>query len=75
MEERLKIVMTQVLDLGPDAAIENASPDTVAGWDSLRHMSLITALEDEFGIEFDDDDIVNMVSYERIVLTLQAKLS
>ena len=35
-------------------------------WDSLRHMQLIMAIEDEFGVTFADDDIPNLLSLRAI---------
>lgn len=34
-------------------------------WDSIGHMSLITALEDTFDIMMDTDDIVDFSSFEK----------
>ena len=34
-------------------------------WDSVGHMTLVAAIEDEFGIEMDTDDIIDMSSFER----------
>ena len=34
-------------------------------WDSVGHMSLVAALEDEFDIMIDTDDIIDLSSYER----------
>ncbi|MCI8455400.1 MAG: acyl carrier protein [Lachnospiraceae bacterium] len=44
------------------AALEYQS---VPQWDSVGHMQLIAALEDEFDIMFDTDDIIDFSSYER----------
>ena len=33
-------------------------------WDSVGHMSLMTALEDAFLIEMDADDIIDFSSYQ-----------
>lgn len=35
-----------------------------AAWDSIAHMALITALEEEFGILFDTDEILGFESFE-----------
>ncbi len=32
-------------------------------WDSIRHLSLMTAIEDEFDIMFDSEDILDFKSY------------
>lgn len=35
-------------------------------WDSVAHMVLVTALEDNFGIMLDTDDIIAMSSVARV---------
>jgi acyl carrier protein len=42
-------------------------------WDSIGHLSMITAMEKEFGVEFDVDDIMEMQSVEAILITLARK--
>ena len=41
---------------------EDTSPDTVPIWDSLRHMNLVLALEEELNVEFTETQIVEMNS-------------
>ncbi|WP_181646898.1 acyl carrier protein [Helicobacter sp. 16-1353] len=38
---------------------------SVESWDSVGHMGLIAALEDEFGIMFETDDIIDFSSFEK----------
>lgn len=38
---------------------------SVDGWDSVGHMSLIAALEEAFDIMIDTDDIIDFSSYEK----------
>lgn len=35
---------------------------TIPQWDSVAHMSVIAALEDEFGVMIDMDDVIDMSS-------------
>lgn len=37
----------------------------IEAWDSVGHMSLISALEDAFDIMMDTDDIIDFNSYEK----------
>jgi len=32
----------------------------IEGWDSLTHISILTALQDEFGVRFDMNEIIGM---------------
>ena len=42
---------------------ENFTSDTVANWDSVLQLSLVSALEDEFDIMLDSEDILDFKSY------------
>jgi acyl carrier protein len=42
-------------------------------WDSMKHMNLILALEDEFGTTFSNEEVVDMVSVPLIISILSAK--
>lgn len=42
-------------------------------WDSIGHMSMVSAMEKEFRIEFDVDDIMEMQSVEAILQALKRK--
>ena len=43
------------------------------GWDSIGHMSLVTALEDAFEIEFEPEDILAIRSFASGKELLQSK--
>ena len=34
-------------------------------WDSVGHMTLVAAIEDNFDIQLDTDDIIDMSSFEK----------
>ncbi len=61
------------MDVPVEHITEDSSPDTVEKWDSLKHMNLILALEEEFDVQFSDDEVVEMLSVELILLTLKEK--
>lgn len=71
MEDRVKEIMGAVFEVDPSTINDSTSPDTIENWDSIRHMSLVVALEEEFGVQFDDDQIADMQSYKLVLLTLQ----
>ena len=73
-EERLKSVVGGMLDIEPNAIDDLTSTDTVPQWDSVRHMNLIIALEEEFGITIPDDDVVALTSYPIIRATVDEQL-
>lgn len=69
-EQRIKDVMASVIGVDPSAIDETASPETLEGWDSLNHMKLVVALEEEFGVTFKDEEVLEMQNYKLIAYTL-----
>jgi len=66
IKEKIINVMSLVLEV-PDTEInEESSTDSIEKWDSLRHLNLILALEEEFGITIPDEEVGNMVNYKII---------
>ncbi|MDO8605350.1 MAG: acyl carrier protein [Phaeospirillum sp.] len=67
-------VMAAILDVSRDQIGDDASMDTIKAWDSLKHMKLVMTLEQEFGIEFDDQEVVDLLSLRLIELAVRAKV-
>ena len=57
IEERIKNVMSAVFEIPVEQIQDDSSPDTIDSWDSLKHMNLVAALEEEFNVEFSDGEI------------------
>jgi len=53
------------------AEILHASPATVATWDSVAVVTLLTIIEEEFGISIEEDDPAKFDSFDRILSYLQ----
>lgn len=47
----------------------------VEGWDSLGHLNLILAIEDEFKIKFTTSQIIEIISIKKIIKTIKEKIS
>ena len=70
MSGSIKLVMAQVFQIEADSIDDDTSPESVERWDSLKHMQLIMALEDDFGIEFPGDLIPELLSYKVIAASV-----
>ena len=74
MEEKIKKIMSDILAVDIKMIDENASLHSIEEWDSFRHIELILALEQAFGIKFDDEEIPTMVSFQLIADTIDSYL-
>jgi acyl carrier protein len=57
MNERLRAVIAEILDMRPADIAADMARESTTQWDSLSHLRLVTALEDEFGISLTMDEI------------------
>lgn len=74
MEDRIKDVMAAVFEMSIDEITDISSPDNIESWDSLKHMSLVVALEEEFCIQFTDEEILEIINYPLIKSIILEKL-
>jgi acyl carrier protein len=70
-ETRLKKVFAEVLNITQADINDEIAFDKSKGWDSLAHMSLIAALDSEFDIMLDTDDVVDLSSYAQSKVILR----
>ena len=71
IENRIKNVLSAVLDIPVQEINDNSSSDTIDSWDSLKHMNLIIALEEEFNITIPDTEVGNMLTYGLVLLIVK----
>lgn len=71
--ERIRKIMSGVLEVDPGTIGDHATPENVARWDSLNHLRLISALEDAFGISFTTREASGIDSFEKIVSAVEKK--
>jgi acyl carrier protein len=45
--------------------VESLAYQSITEWDSVGHMQLLSALESEFSIEMDVDDIIDFSSFKK----------
>lgn len=67
---KIKQVMSAVFEIPVESVRDEASIDNIETWDSLRHLNLILALEEEFGISIPDEEVGNLVNYKLIELII-----
>ena len=73
--ERVRGIAANVLKLPGSQITAQSSPETIASWDSIQHLNLVLALEQEFGCQFEPEEIDQMNSINRIHSVVQNKLN
>jgi acyl carrier protein len=74
-EDKLKVVMASMREIDVSTVGPATSTDTVAQWDSVRHMNLVIALEEAFGISIPDDEVATLTSYPIVRAVVEEQLA
>lgn len=59
-------VVARVFNLDPSEVTDQSSKETIAEWDSMGHLSLVTGLEEEFKVSLAIADAMEMTSIQHI---------
>ena len=69
----LRHVVALALDVDDAEVGDDASVDTVGSWDSLRHLYVVMAVEEAFGVTFDDGEAVAVTSLSQLRSSLESR--
>ncbi len=67
---KIKEVMSAVFEIPLESISDDSSYDNIENWDSLRHLNLILAIEEEFEVSIPDEEVGNLVNYKLIELII-----
>jgi acyl carrier protein len=62
--EKFNNIFCDVFSVSVDKLNDEFDNTTVEGWDSVHQLSLTSAIEDEFDIMLDAEDILEFTSYD-----------
>ncbi|MBE6155773.1 MAG: acyl carrier protein [Firmicutes bacterium] len=77
MEEiykRVNKVFCEVFDDDTIVVCENTTSSDIEDWDSLEHINLIVAIENEFGIKFGMNEVTSMKNVGEMVNLINEKI-
>jgi acyl carrier protein len=66
----LKNTVAKVLGVNPDDINDDSSMDNLHEWDSVKHLNLVLAIEEVFGISMTEEQSLEMLSFPLIKLVL-----
>lgn len=60
LKGQMQQTIAEILGVASDVLSEESSPESIASWDSLTHLNLVLALENEFRVSLSADDVLEM---------------
>ncbi len=74
VEEKIKIILKSILEI-EENNIYKAKRGVDPQWDSMAWVNIISALEDEFDIELNDEEYELVSSYDLICELIKTKVN
>ena len=71
---RLRVVFAQALDLDPAVDVTTLHYREIDAWDSVGHMTLVAAVEDEFDIQLSTEQVIDLNSFAAAVAIVAGAL-
>jgi len=71
---RLIDVIAGTFGIPPDSITGDFSDQTCEVWDSVRHLTLVLAIEGEFAITIDEDEIWNLTNLPALSQAIEKRL-
>jgi acyl carrier protein len=73
MRNKIATILKNVFELDDNFDQVHYVKDQISTWDSINHMNLIVALEEEFNIRFTEEEINELISLDLIELIIKDK--
>lgn len=74
-EEKLLEILSKVLLLDKDKITDDLRRKDFEPWDSMNHLVIVTEIENEFEIFFEDEEVVELWTVGDIKKVLETKFS
>lgn len=71
--ERMNTVFRDIFDDESIVVTDKTTAADIEDWDSLEHINLIVAMEDEFGMKFSMGEVTSMINVGEAVNVVMAR--
>lgn len=71
--DRLNAIFQDIFDDETLTVNQNTTAKDIEDWDSLSHITLIGAVEDEFGMKFSMKEVVDMQNVGEMIAIITAR--
>jgi acyl carrier protein len=72
--DKVKEIFCRVLGVAESEVKDETAYNSFEKWDSLKHLELVSALEDEFKINIEQDDVIDMENFRIVRETVKKYL-
>ena len=74
MFEQVRSIVSDLLRIPADQISTASSPESIEAWDSVQHLNLVLALEEQFSLQLSPEEIDEMKTVGDISQLVEGKL-
>lgn len=74
IELAIQQIMADVFEKSSEQITTDSTQDNIDSWDSIKHLNLVVALEEEFEIVLPIEEIGNLISFKLIEVIVKEQL-
>jgi len=71
--QSLRDLFADTLEIDPEQVTPELDGESTENWDSFRHLQLILAIEGEYGVQFDPQQIPDLTTVAKVLAALESK--
>lgn len=74
IELAIQQIMADVFEIPVESVTAESTQDNIDAWDSLKHLNLVVAIEEEFEIYFPVEEIGHLISFQLISVIVKEQI-
>tara|TARA_B100000989_G_C19500216_1_gene453912 strand:+ start:1278 stop:1505 length:228 start_codon:yes stop_codon:yes gene_type:complete len=74
MEAEVINIVSNILNIKRSKITENSGINTIEQWDSLKHMQIISAIEEEYKIEFSEEQLIKSNNVKKLINSIKKNI-
>ena len=71
--QSLRDLFADTLEIDPEEVTPERNGESTENWDSFRHLQLILAVEGEYGVQLDPQQIPELTTVAKVLAALESK--
>jgi len=75
MDDKIKKIMSEVFSVSIESISEDSSRQNLESWNSLNHLQMVFALEDEFQITLSPSEATRIIDFQSVKELLSNKIT
>jgi len=75
MDDKIKKIMSEVFSVSIESISEESSRQNLESWNSLNHLQMVFALEDEFQITLSPSEATRIIDFQSVKELLSNKIT